>query len=57
VELAGARVRLRPIDDADLDALETMFAEPARVMRKYERGADGTFHDSLLMDVLADELA
>ena len=26
------------------------------VMRKYERGLDGTFHDSLLMDVLADEL-
>jgi aminoglycoside 6'-N-acetyltransferase len=26
------------------------------VMRRYERGADGTFHDSLLMDLLADEL-
>jgi aminoglycoside 6'-N-acetyltransferase len=27
------------------------------VMRKYERGADGSFHDSLLMDLLAEELA
>ena len=29
---------------------------PVGVMRKYERGADGTFHDALLMDMLADEL-
>lgn len=26
------------------------------VMRNYERGSDGTWHDGLLMDVLADEL-
>lgn len=26
------------------------------VMRQYERGKDGTFHDGLLMDLLADEL-
>lgn len=26
------------------------------VMRSYERGADGTFHDSLLMDMLEGEL-
>jgi aminoglycoside 6'-N-acetyltransferase len=26
------------------------------VMRRYERGRDGTFHDGLLMDLLADEL-
>lgn len=26
------------------------------VMRAYERGADGTWHDNLLMDMLADEL-
>src|SRR5262249_721584 len=25
------------------------------VMRRYERGADGTWHDGLLMDLLADE--
>jgi aminoglycoside 6'-N-acetyltransferase len=27
------------------------------VLRRYERGPDGTFHDGLLMDLLADELA
>ena len=27
------------------------------VMRRYERGADGTWHDGLLMDLLAAELA
>ena len=26
------------------------------VMRAYEKGADGTFHDSLLMDMLAEDL-
>jgi aminoglycoside 6'-N-acetyltransferase len=25
-------------------------------MRSYERGPDGTFHDGLLMEMLADEL-
>jgi aminoglycoside 6'-N-acetyltransferase len=29
---------------------------PVGVMRKAERGNDGTWHDSLLMDLLADEL-
>jgi len=29
---------------------------PVGVMRRYERGPDGTFHDGLLMDLLADEL-
>jgi aminoglycoside 6'-N-acetyltransferase len=30
---------------------------PVGVMRRYERGRDGTWHDGLLMDLLADELA
>jgi aminoglycoside 6'-N-acetyltransferase len=30
---------------------------PVGVLRRYERGPDGTFHDGLLMDLLADELA
>lgn len=30
--------------------------KPVGVMRKYERGRDGTYHDGLLMDMLADEL-
>lgn len=30
--------------------------KPVGVMRSYERGRDGTFHDGLLMDMLAGEL-
>ena len=30
--------------------------KPVGVLRRYERGVDGTFHDGLLMDMLADEL-
>ena len=30
--------------------------QPVGVMRAYELGADGTWHDGLLMDLLADEL-
>jgi aminoglycoside 6'-N-acetyltransferase len=29
---------------------------PVGVMRRYERGPDGSWHDGLLMDLLADEL-
>jgi aminoglycoside 6'-N-acetyltransferase len=29
---------------------------PVGIMRQYERGTDGTFHDGLLMDLLRDEL-
>ena len=30
--------------------------KPVGIMRRYERGPDGTFHDGLLMDMLAEEL-
>jgi aminoglycoside 6'-N-acetyltransferase len=30
---------------------------PVGVMRRYERGSDGTWHDGLLMDLLAEELS
>jgi aminoglycoside 6'-N-acetyltransferase len=30
--------------------------KPIGVLRQYERGADGTYHDGLLMDMLAGEL-
>jgi aminoglycoside 6'-N-acetyltransferase len=30
---------------------------PVGVMRQYERGGDGRFHDGLLMDLLRGELA
>jgi aminoglycoside 6'-N-acetyltransferase len=29
---------------------------PVGLLRRYERGADGTWHDGLLMDLLAEEL-
>jgi len=29
---------------------------PVGIMRQYERGRDGTFHDGLLMDLLRDDL-
>jgi aminoglycoside 6'-N-acetyltransferase len=29
---------------------------PVGVMRRYEQGPDGDWHDGLLMDLLADEL-
>ena len=37
-------------------AYEAVGFKPVGVMRLYERGPDGTFHDGLLMDLLADEL-
>lgn len=30
--------------------------KPVGIMRNYERGPDGTWHDSLLMDLLAEDL-
>jgi len=30
--------------------------KPVGIMRRYERGPDGTWHDGLLMDLLVDEL-
>jgi aminoglycoside 6'-N-acetyltransferase len=30
--------------------------KPVGVLRRYERGPDGTWHDGLLMDLLAEEL-
>ena len=35
---------------------ESFDFRPIGIMRQYERGPDGTFHDSLYMDLLADEL-
>lgn len=31
--------------------------QPIGIMRRYERGPDGTWHDGLLMDLLVDELS
>jgi len=35
----------------------TVGFRPVGVMRRYERGGDGRFHDGLLMDLLRGELA
>ena len=37
-------------------AYEKLGFRPVGVLRSYERGPDGTFHDGLLMDLLAGEL-
>jgi aminoglycoside 6'-N-acetyltransferase len=37
-------------------AYEKVGFRPVGVMRQYERGADGRFHDGLLMDLVRDEL-
>jgi aminoglycoside 6'-N-acetyltransferase len=37
-------------------AYERVGFKPVGVMRQYERGPDGTFHDGLLMELLAGEL-
>ena len=37
-------------------AYEAVGFKPVGVMRMYERGPDGTFHDGMLMDLLAEEL-
>ena len=38
-------------------AYEKVGFKPVGVLRKNERGADGTFHDALLMDMLTGELS
>ena len=37
-------------------AYEKVGFKPVGVMRRYERGKDGSWHDNLLMDLLAEEL-
>jgi aminoglycoside 6'-N-acetyltransferase len=41
---------------AAIRCYEKVGFRPVGVMRQYERGTDGTWHDGLLMDLLADEL-
>jgi aminoglycoside 6'-N-acetyltransferase len=38
-------------------AYRTVGFRPVGIMRSYERGPDGTWHDALLMDLLAEELS
>ena len=41
---------------AAIRAYEKVGFKPVGLMRAYERGPDGTFHDGLLMDLLAHDL-
>jgi aminoglycoside 6'-N-acetyltransferase len=52
------RLSIDPAADnrAAISAYEKVGFRPVGVMRAYERGPDGTFHDGLLMDLLAADL-
>ena len=52
------RLTIDPATDnvAAIRAYEKVGFRPVGVMRSSERGPDGTWHDGLLMDLLADEL-
>jgi aminoglycoside 6'-N-acetyltransferase len=43
-------------NDRAIRAYERVGFRPVGVMREYERGRDGTFHDGLLLDMLRGEL-
>jgi aminoglycoside 6'-N-acetyltransferase len=43
-------------NDNAIRAYAKLGFRPVGVLRRYERGADGTWHDGLLMDLLAEEL-
>jgi aminoglycoside 6'-N-acetyltransferase len=52
------RLTIDPAADnaAAIRAYEKVGFRPVGVMRSYEQGPDGTFHDGLLMEVLSGEL-
>jgi aminoglycoside 6'-N-acetyltransferase len=52
------RLTIDPAADnhAAVRTYEKVGFRPVGVMRRYERGPDGRWHDGLLMDLLADEL-
>ena len=58
-DLAFHRLVIDPAADntAAIRCYTKVGFRPVGVMRRYERGADGDWHDGLLMDLLADELA
>jgi aminoglycoside 6'-N-acetyltransferase len=57
-DLGHHRLVIDPAADnvAAIRAYQKVGFRPVGVMRRYELGPDGTFHDGLLMDLLADEL-
>ena len=58
VDLGHHRLVIDPAADnaAAIRSYSKVGFRPVGVMRNYERGLDGTWHDGLLMDLLADEL-
>jgi aminoglycoside 6'-N-acetyltransferase len=52
------RLTIDPSADNDraIRAYQAVGFRPVGIMRAYERGRDGSFHDGLLMDLLAGEL-
>jgi aminoglycoside 6'-N-acetyltransferase len=52
------RITIDPAADniAAIRCYEKAGFKPVGIMRQYERDADGSWHDGLLMDLLADEL-
>jgi aminoglycoside 6'-N-acetyltransferase len=57
-DLGHHRLTIDPAVDnaAAIRAYEKVGFRPVGIMRRYERGSDGSWHDNLLMDLLADEL-
>jgi aminoglycoside 6'-N-acetyltransferase len=43
-------------NDRAIKAYERVGFKPVGLLRRYERGPDGSFHDGLLMDLLIEEL-
>ena len=42
-------------NEAAIRAYERVGFVPVGIMRRYERGPDGTWHDGLLMDMLRED--
>jgi len=57
-DLGHHRVEIDPAagNERAIRAYTKVGFKPVGITRRSERGADGTWHDSLLMDLLADEL-
>jgi aminoglycoside 6'-N-acetyltransferase len=53
------RLTIDPAADnaAAIRCYEKVGFRPVGVMRRYEQGPDGTWHDGLLMELLAEDLA